>query len=264
MGLLNDLEGDSYMTLILNEIHLFNGLTNSMIIAAADRRISRSGVYDSTRRKLFKIPHLNGAVSYFGLACVYPDGREEYLSSWLPNFINHQSATNSLKGFAENLQSSLNSIVPPSILKNNPSGFHICGYNSLGYPDFWYFSNIGSLKNFKYGNLHSQYDSPDSHFLGRDAKDNFKWDGVNALSAQNGVQIYRNGDFRAHAFAWEKIDEIYSQLLSFPDFKVPKSAGEYKEYIKFKFEMLAYIYKKRASQEIIARPIDVFIFTNGI
>jgi hypothetical protein len=52
------------MTLVLNEIYLLNGLGKSFIVAAADRRISKpNGTYDSTRRKLFPIPYLNGAVS---------------------------------------------------------------------------------------------------------------------------------------------------------------------------------------------------------
>ena len=76
------------MTLILNEIHLLRGLEKTMLVAAADRRISMpDGSYHSTQRKLFRIPYLNGAVAYFGLAAVYPGGRQAYLSTWLSDFI---------------------------------------------------------------------------------------------------------------------------------------------------------------------------------
>jgi len=250
------------MTLILNEIHLFEGLKETLLVAAADGRISKpDGSYDSTRRKLFPIPYLNGAVSHFGLAMIYPAGRPQYMSRWLPDFIRRHSSAPSLQSFAESLREELNRVVPPAILKKSPSGFHICGYNDAGYPDFWYLSNIGGVRDFKYVGLKPQYAPPESHFLGRDAQRTFNWDGETPLSAKNGVQTYRNGDFRAHVAAWELLDGIYSRLLQFPDFKRPRTPEEYREYVKFKFEVIAYIYKKWAKKKIIARPIDVLVLT---
>lgn len=250
------------MTLVLNEIILLNGLKETLLIAAADRRISKQdGSYDSTRRKLFPINYLNGAISYFGLAIVFPKGQKEYLSSWLPNFIRRNSSAHSLKIFAERLYEELNQSVPPPILKTYPSGFHICGYNDIGYPDFWYLSNIGSLKDFKYIDLRAKYIPPSSHFLERDAKHSLNWDGENPLSIRNSIQTYRNGDFRAHVAAWELLDVIYSRLLQFPDFKQPKTTEDYRDYVKFKFEFIAYIYKNWAKKKIIARPIDVIVLS---
>ena len=250
------------MTLILNEIHLLQGLKETMLVAAADRRISKpDGSYDSTRRKLFSIPYLNGAIAHFGLAMVYPRGQPQYMSNWLPDFIKRHSLASGLQSFAESLREELNRIVPPKVLKKAPSGFHICGYNDAGYPDFWYLSNIGDLRNFRYGGLKSQYGPPASHFLGRDAPREFGWDGETPLLAKNGVQTYRNGDFRAHVAAWELLDGIYSRLLQFPDFKEPRTPEEYGEYVRFKFEVIAYIYKKWAKKKIIARPIDVLVLT---
>ena len=159
------------MTLILNEMWLLNGLKQTFWIAAADRRISNpDGSPHSTRRKLFEIPYLNGAVSYFGRATVYPRGRETHLSDWLANFIRHQSTAPSFQGFAERLRDELNQIVPTTILKARASGFHICGYDSKGLPDFWYLSNIGWHRDFKYIGLKPEYAAPKSHFLGRDAR----------------------------------------------------------------------------------------------
>jgi hypothetical protein len=250
------------MTLILNEIHLLQGLKETLLVAASDRRISKlDGSYDSTRRKLFSIPYLNGAVAYFGLAMVYPKGRPQYMSDWLPNFIKRHSSAISLGSFAESLQVELNRIVPPDILGKSPSGFHICGYSDARLPDFWYLSNIGSLQSFRYADLEPQYSTPSSHFLDRDARRAFGWDGVTPLSARNGVQTYRNGDFRAHVAAWDLLDGIYSRLLLFPDFKQPGTPEEYGEYVRFKFEVIAYIYKKWAKKKIIARPIDVLVLT---
>jgi len=240
---------------------LIHGLSDSLIIAAADRRISRfpDGTYDSTRRKLFKIPYLKGAISYFGLASVFPNGQRQYLSDWLPNFSTHQSKAQDLKSFANSLRNELNGIVPSNILKQVPSGFHICGYDMRGFPDFWYLSNIGRMQGFAYIKLKPKYASPKSHFLDRDARTKFGWDGVNPLSARNGASVYRNGDFRAHVVAWESLDSIFNQLFQFPDFKPPRTFDQYGEYVKFKFEVIAYLYKKWAKREIIARPIDVLV-----
>ncbi len=41
------------MTLLLTEIHCLDGLSHSCVIFAADRRISRSGKYDGTRKKVY-------------------------------------------------------------------------------------------------------------------------------------------------------------------------------------------------------------------
>ena len=248
------------MTLILNEIHLLNGLKKTLLIAAADSRISKPDrTFDSLKRKVFRIRYFNGAVSYFGLACVYPKGRKQYLSTWLPCFIRHQSTTDSLKSFAANLRNELNEIVPRNILQKNPSGFHICGYESNGLPDFYYLSNC-RLGGFDYVDLKPRYKPPSSHFLGRDASKVCNWDGKNPLSAENGILTYRHGDFRAHDAAWDLLDEILKKMFRYPDFKQPSSPREYKEYVKFKFEFIAFLYKKWADRKRIGRPIDVLLF----
>jgi hypothetical protein len=248
------------MTLILNEVHLLNGLSETMLVAAADRRVSKlDGSYDSTRKKLFRIPHLNGAISYFGLAAFPQGGTLQYLSSWLPNFIRTQSSAPDLETFVDNLRNALERTIPAAVLQGRVSGFHICGYNKSDLPEFWSFSNIGSIQDFQYVDLSPQYSPPSPDFLERDAKGNFGWDGSDPLSARNGVQFYRNGDFRAHVAAWESLDEVFSILFQFPDFKRPSSPSEYGEYVRFKFEFIAYLYKKWAKKVIIGRPIDVIV-----
>ena len=128
-----------------------------------------------------------------------------------------------------------------------------------GLPDFWFLSNIGPMKGFNY-TCQDHYPEPSSQFLERDAKANFGWDGSDPGSAKsNIVQVYRNGDFRMHVVAWEELDSIFKKMQNFPDFKRPRNPKEYGDYVKFKFEVIAYFYKKWAKKQIIARPIDVFV-----
>ena len=248
------------MTLILNEIHLLKGLENTMMIAAADRRISNpDGSYNSTRRKLFPIRHLKGAISYFGLAYVYPKGKAQYMSDWLPTFIGSQAGAPDLETFCRNLCDALRAIMRKDVLKKYPSGFHVCGYREDGLPEFWSLMNMGGLEGFRHVNFKEEYGEPSPDFLGRDARQSFDWDGVNPSSAKNGIFTYRNGDFRGHVAAWDALDNIFSTLIQFDDFKQLRTAREYGEYVKFKFEIIAYFYKKMANKVIIARPIDVIV-----
>lgn len=251
------------MTLVLNEIHLLDGLKKTIMVAAADRRLSKpDGSYDSTRRKLFPICYLNGAISYFGLASVFPNGRRTYLSEWLPNFIRGQSNALDLGTFANNLRSRLHEVVPRAILQRNPSGFHICGYNNFGLPEFWSLTNIGRLEGFQHVDFKAQYGPPSADFLGRDAKE-LGWDGSDPSSARNVTWTYRNGDFRAHVAAWESLDEILMKMFQFPDFRRPSNVREYEDYIRFKFEFIAYLYKKWARKILIGRPIDVIVLKSS-
>lgn len=63
------------MTLITNEIHMLDGFKRTVLVFAADRRLTNlDGSYGSTQQKLFQIPYLEGGISYFGLATVFPGG----------------------------------------------------------------------------------------------------------------------------------------------------------------------------------------------
>jgi hypothetical protein len=174
-------------------------------------------------KKLFRIPYLEAGVSYFGLAEVVPSGRRQFLSQWLPAFITKNSDAPSLRDFAFRLRDELNKIVPPQILRHNPSGFHICGYNGAGFPEFWFLRNIGGMDGFAYKDFEPRYGEPTSDFLDRDAK-TLGWDGIHPESVQNKVQIYRNGDVRAHVSGWERLDQMLVEMLQYPDFKLPMSA----------------------------------------
>jgi hypothetical protein len=252
------------MTLLLNEIHLVKGLTQTFLVAAADRRITVNGKYHSTRRKLFDIPYLQGAVSYYGLAYLCPGRQLVYLSSWLPDFIKVHYSVTTLEDFVRCLREELHRAIPPETLKINASGFHVCGYQADGLPDFWHLRNWGKLDGYRYSDLQPRYLPPTSDFLYRDAKSGFRWDGVNPGSASNGLQVYRNGDFRAHALASEYLDNMLCSFLRFSDFDRPVGVNGYAKYVKFKLEVLAYIYRKWAKQKIIDRPIDVITHANVV
>lgn len=249
------------MTLILNEIHIQNGLSDTFQIAAADRRITRENKIEPPRKKLFPIKHINSAVSYFGLAAFRKKGKEIYMSDWLPDFIKKSGQESSLELFANALREALNNEIPKSYRRKYHSGFHLCGYKNDGLPEFWYFSNISGMDGPYYKSPVENYAKPTADFLERDAIEKFKWDKINPKSAKNGIQIYRNGDIRTHAIVSEMVDNTMNEILKLPDFNRPKDIKEYAEYVKFKFEYISYIYKKWAQQKIIAKPIDTLILT---
>jgi len=246
------------MTLVLNEIHGMGPSRDPLMIAAADRRISKpDGSYHSTRRKLFPVPGISGAVSYFGLAEFSRSVRETYLSDWLPDFIGRSQATD-VATFAQELHRSLSAVVPGRLLRTQPSGLHVCGLDVEGRPDFWYISNIGAMQGFEYTDLRSQYFDPASHFRGGNTA-GFGLDLATGRAPAGHVQIYRNGDVRVHAIASEALDTALAALRQFPDFRLPRTSAEYGDYVRFKFEVISYIYKKWARRKIVARPIDVLV-----
>lgn len=254
------------MTLVLNEIHLLRGLSRTMVVAAADRRVTGlDGSYHSNQRKLFPIAHLRGAVSYFGLAGWTDRGKTRHMSDWLPQFISSQADASDLATFASNLREGLNRTVPSSVIGRAASGFQICGYRPEGWPEFWSLSNIGGMKDMQYCDLRPRYGDPVDDFLGRDAR-KLGWDGADPLSVTSGtVQYYRNGDYRMHIAAWELLDGILARLHSLPgadDFRVPSDPAGYEEYVRFKFEFIAYFYRRWARKKIIGKPIDVLVYTH--
>jgi hypothetical protein len=243
------------MTLITNEIHMLNGFRKTILVFAADRRLTYpDGSYAGTRQKLFPIPYLEGGISYFGLALVFPKGKKQYLSDWLQDFINLHSAAKSLRDLSVELRDELHTVIPADILDKTASGFHVCGYNSDGLPEFWYLSNIGGRDGLRYTNLQPRYAEPSPEFLGRDAR-SLGWDGTDPLTIGNKSYVYRNGDTRSHAVAFERLDQTLVDMLSFPEFKTPERP---EDWVRFKFEFVAYFYRKFAKQKIIGTPIDAF------
>jgi hypothetical protein len=249
------------MTLIINEIHVQDGLDVTFQIAAADRRIMRGDKIENPRKKLFPIYHLNATISYFGLASFRKSGKEIYFSDWFPAFIKNSSHTNDLESFANELRDTLNKEIPLAYRRKYHSGFHLSGYRQDGLPEFWHFSNISGMTGPYYNNPVENYAKPTSDFLERDAIKVFHWDEQNPKTAQNKTQIYRNGDIRAHAVVSDILDLAMNEIMKLPDFNRPKDIKEYADYVKFKFEFISYIYKNWAKKKIIAKPIDIIILT---
>lgn len=249
------------MTLVLNEIHANEGLNRTIMVAAADRRVTAGGKYVGTFRKLFPISYLRGALSYFGLAAFDVGRTRKTLSDWLPKFIAKHAGTPDLQTFCANLHRELELFIPSSVLRSSPSGFHICGYNKHFIPEYWFLTNIRDMEGPYWKEIKGRYKAPAPHFLERDAR-KYGWDGVNPFSCRNFRQIYRNGDFRAHVAASSHIDEIFKTLSDFPgDFRQPWTPRDYREYVEFKFEFIAYLYKKWAREKIIGTPIDVMVWS---
>lgn len=241
------------MTLLLTEIHCLDGLSHSCIVFAADRRISRKGKYEGCRKKIFKIPHLQAGIGFFGLAEVPAKSSTLPMSDWLSRFIGRSSNLTSLQTFAEELARSLNSDIPVKWRQSYISGFHLVGYNSSSLPEFWYIRNVKDDRVSISGVFEARED-----FLRRDVK-TLGYDGQNPRSVQTGqVQTYRNGDIRAHVTAWEKVDDGFGVLFGEPEFKNLKTLSDYEQWVKFKMEVIAYFYKKYCRVSLVARPIDTF------
>ncbi|MBI4590546.1 MAG: hypothetical protein HY725_17085 [Candidatus Rokubacteria bacterium] len=246
------------MTLVLNEIHLLDGLNSTVLVAAADRRISSDGGYFGTHPKLFRIPYLHGAISYFGLA-VFRDSAANTCRfwDWLPAFIKRQTGVRDLRTFAYNLRDALHQLIPADTLRKAPSGFHICGYNEQFFPDYWFLTNIREMKGYAPSRIESSYKAPGSHFLCRDAA-KLGWDGQDPSSARSKVMmIYRNVDFRARAVVWKQLKHMWQ----FPDFMRPQRSADYRDYVRFKFEFIAHLYRRWGRKEVIAKPIDVMVWS---
>jgi len=255
------------MTLILNEIHLFDGFDKTMIVSAADRRLTYPKEVNvkrkpNTVRKLFEVSHLRATVSYWGNSFVRTKGKWELVSSWLPSFINKQHGTSDIGSFALNLRNELNRIMHKDHLGESPSGFHIAGYNRDGAPEFWHFANCVA-RDFVYVDIHPEFRKPYPDFLGRDAR-NFGWDGENPSSVKGkGIVVcYRNGDFLVHEAAWKKLDEVFTRLFQFPSFDRPNTTEQFKKYIEFKLKFIGSIYQNWAKEKNVGGPFDVKILEN--
>lgn len=250
------------MTLITNEIHMLNGFNQTVLVFAADRRLTKlDGSYGGTQHKLFRIPYLNAGISYFGLATVSPAKKQQYMSEWLRTFITRNSGVRSLRDFAFKLREDLERVIPPNVLGKHASGFHICGYNNQGFPEFWYLSNIGGISDFEYTNIKQRYADPTEDFLNRDAKE-LGWNGKDPESVKNNGWVYRNGDIRAHVVAFGHLDQVLLGMLSFPDFRKPQEPEDLADWVRFKLRFVAQLYKKYGKKELIGTPIDAFSLTN--
>ncbi len=91
------------------------------------------------------------------------------------------------------------------------------------------------------------------------------YDGHNPMLVNSDIHIttLRNGDIRSHELIWKGIDYIMGNVFNLADFKKLKTKSDYEEYIRFKFQIISYIYNKYCKKPTIGTPIDVFSITNN-
>lgn len=252
------------MTLIINDIYIKEAQDECYIVACADRRLTYKDQPNRKRRytsgkKLFKIEYLNATVSYWGNARTY----RELLSSWLPNFIRINNKCGNLKEFAEKLRDDLNANMHSDDLRAWASGFHLSGFDRLNIPEFFHFSNCkwnSSL--LKYENIEHKFGNVAADFLGRDFPNEFGWDRVHWNSITKiGHQTYRNGDFKVHESAWNKLDQVMSSVFSDNNFmrKPDKNDLTIEKYYRFRLNFIGSIYQNWGNVKNVGGPFDIII-----
>jgi len=248
------------MTLITTEIHVQKEICKSIIFMAADRCMSRRGKHAGIARKIFPISNLKAGIGFFGIAEILINKQWKSMSPWLQNFIAKNYNVGSMRSLARLLKKELDKNIPNDVKRKYPSGFHLTGFNSEGYPEFWFVTNIGGMKGTAYTNL-KDYFSISEDFLRRDLG-KLGYDGIKPTIPAIKNQCYRHGDTRAHIIVWEKFDRILMEFFSLPDFKPIKSVKGYEDLLRFKMQLIARIYKKWCRVSLISTPIDVFSITN--
>jgi hypothetical protein len=243
------------LTLLVNEIHVDHDLTRGHIILAADRRITVSGRYHSRRKKLFPIPYLRAGIGYFGLANC---NRLDFFSSWLPNFIRRANSASSMNEFSDMLLEALNLDVDRRILRANPSGFHVCGYNDSNLPELHFVTNIGNMRGHVYSNFRSSYTHSED-FLRRDARA-LGWDGINTRIPSSNIQYYINGDVRPFHAVWRQLDSFFSVMMSQGDFRERRFPESVRNRADWKLRAISSFYKRYAREVTIGPPVDTLVY----
>jgi len=252
------------VTLVLNEIHLIEGLKRTFLIAAADRRLTRpDGSRYGAHPKLFEIPYLNGAVSYFGLAEFRRAGKPVRLWDFLPAFVRSHATLPDLGAFSVALRDELERAIPKRTLKEHPLGFHLCGYGRTGLPDFWWLTNVRTIDDAgRITEWKDTFKAPGSHFLGRDAPGLFGWDGSDPLSARSGAfMLYRNGDIQVHVQAADLLNKMFDRLLDLPAVKRPRTAAEFKQYARYKFKFIVGLHKTWLKSSTVGEGPDLLMWS---
>lgn len=256
------------MTIIVNEIQIRDhDLRKSYWFCASDRRITLQGDYHDTRRKLYKVPYLNAAVSYFGLATITASGgKYAYLNDWLDRFIKrHVGRVTTLQEFAETMKAQLEGSINKQLLKQHVSGFHICGYNEANLPVLWFLRNARTfLPTGHYADLEDHYILTED-FLSRDAQkpEGIAYNGIDPTSCKEGKGfIYQNGDIRIAQPVWFAINDLILPFLRERGYNLPNLAlpQNYSDFLKFKCEFIASLHKWTEAKNI-ARPIDALFLS---
>jgi hypothetical protein len=232
------------MTILANEIRIRGSIKDVTLIQVADRRLSIAGQFHSNQKKVFEIPYIRASVGYFGLA---QPTMQEFFSSWLPNVIRHGHSIKTVKEFSQYLMNELNNKVSKTLLRSNPSGFHICGLAEDGVPEFYFVRNIERMEGpFYRGFLESYSCSED--FRTRDA---IRTTSLSTL--HDSIFWYVNGDLRSFWDFWLPATQFIDGFRLNQDFPALNSDLER---AKWKLKVIAQLYDKYAKQKIVGGPID--------
>ena len=218
------------------------------IVFAADRRISVAGRRQADRSKILTLPGKRAGIGYFGLAELPFKGPQRHMDVWLSDFLRAHSALHTLRETAEALVARLNQVVPAPHQRKHVSGFHLAGLASDGQPEFWFVRNVKDDRSTLIGHYSARED-----FQRRDLR----------RLTHAAVQIYRNGDLRAHAAAWEQLDQSFQGLLTTPGFRIGKGPVAHMRWVQFKLETIAHFYQRFSSESIIGKPVDAFVITSA-
>lgn len=165
------------------------------------------------------------------------------MSDWLTDHLRRETRTANLKEFAECLADRLNAEVPQAHQARFQSGFHIAGFGASGRVEFWFVRNVEDDRVTCTG----RYDARED-FQRRDA----------AALVPGAFQTYRNGDLLPHVLLWETLDNSLAPLLNRPDFRRVRTPEDYQQWVVFKMEVIAHVYKRFSIRPLIGRPIDAF------
>lgn len=238
------------MTIQANELHIGKSIADSTWVQVSDRRISANGKFHSNRKKTFEIPYLAASIGYFGLA---QRNQTEFFSTWVPNTIRHGTSAKTLTEFAEYFEARLNRDVSKQLLKQYPSGFHLCGFAEDGIPEFHYIRNIETMEGAFYKGFKDSYYTTED-FRGRDAVTDKNGNKRKLEDLSNCMFFYVNGDIRNFWQFWDGATRFANAIKDDPAFKDIKTPGER---AKWKLEAFASFYEKHSKKHVIGRPIDV-------
>ena len=230
------------MTLLTTEIHL--SPTAAYVVFAADQCVLRNGCSQPGQQKVFRIDAIRAGIGFFGLAEIPAALGTQRMDEFLRDFVGGISSRNSLNDVAQTLAKELNRLVPSEWILSERSGFHLAGFAADGIPEFWYIRNV---------------DDQGQPTVGRyEPREEFRRAGHHSRRRTT-VIGYRNGDLRAHIVAWKAIDDSLGRLLGHEEFRPVNSADGYREWVKFKMELVASFYARFSRVPLVAPPIDVFV-----
>jgi len=234
------------MTLLTTEVH--RAVAGDVVVFAADRRITCGTRAVGDRAKIFRIPNHQAGIGYFGLAEVPTGSSRQPMSEWIQDFFFQLDPNDNLASIAGRLASALNAAVPKDWRDQEVSGFHLAGLDAYGKAEFWFIRNINDAGNLTGSDFQARED-----FQSRDAP----------TLPPRAVQIYRNGDIRAHVATWGKIDDSFGSLLGTASFRSLTTVDDYTDWVRFKLELIAQFYERYSTESIIGAPIDAFAICNG-